>query len=295
MKTGKSFVQHDTCKVCAFCVSVCPNALLEVSDEKKIIFRPEFSNLCVTCGHCMAVCTTNSINIEGLSYEIDIFDVEKKTDEFDFFSFVQNRRAIRNYKSKPLTDEIINKIIEGMSLAPMGFPPHKISVTVVTNKEVIDKAQKIMVDFYAMLGKMLQNPIANFFIKRKISAEQYSTIKNHVVPSLSERIDFYNERKIDAIMRDAPAIFLLHADKFAENHSEDAMIALTYGILAAHSLNIGSCPVSLIPPAVNKDKQLKQLFKIPDNNEVVASFIAGYAKYPYKKGIKRKLPKVDFI
>ncbi len=295
MEKNQSYVNHETCKACAFCVKACPNSLLELTTEKKIVFRPEFSDLCVTCGHCMAVCPTASMHIEGLDYERDFYDVPKKSQPFDFMDFVKNRRAIRNYKSKPLPDDVIDTILEGITMAPMGFPPHKTQVTVVTDKEVLQKAQKIMTKFYIDLGKMMKKSFIRFMMKRKVSEETFSTIKNHVVPSLSDRIDFYEENKIDAILRNAPVLFIFHASKTSENHSEDAMIALTYGVLTAHSLGIGTCPISLVISAVNRTPELKNLFKIPEENEVTASFVAGYAKYPYVRGIKRDLKAVHRI
>ena len=59
----------------------------------------------------------------------------------------------------------------------------------------------------------------------------------------------------------------------------DIVIALGYALLKAHSLGIGATAIDLIPPAIERTPYLRQLFQIPEENEVVASMILGYPKH----------------
>jgi nitroreductase len=99
----------------------------------------------------------------------------------------------------------------------------------------------------------------------------------------------------DAITRNAQAMILFHADKQSDNFRSDIFIALGYALLKAHSLGIGATAIDLIPPAIEKTPYLKQLFQIPEENEVVASMILGYPKYKYKRAIKRQLKSIIWI
>jgi ferredoxin len=63
----------------------------------------------------------------------------------------------------------------------------------------------------------------------------------------------------------------------------------------AHSLGLGATAIGLIGPAINQSKPLRQLFRIPEGNEVVESMIAGYPKFPFKRAIVRPRTKVTFI
>jgi hypothetical protein len=65
--------------------------------------------------------------------------------------------------------------------------------------------------------------------------------------------------------------------------------------LAAHALGLGATIIELIPAAIDKEKKLRKLFSIPDNNVVVASMIVGYPKYKYQRSIKRNLKSVTWI
>jgi hypothetical protein len=74
----------------------------------------------------------------------------------------------------------------------------------------------------------------------------------------------------DAFTRGAPAPLLFHADRDADNHTEDVFIALTYGLLAAHALGLGATAIGLVSGAMERSPELRQLLRIPAQNEVVA-------------------------
>ena len=42
------------------------------------------------------------------------------------------------------------------------------------------------------------------------------------------------------------------------------MISVTYAMLAAHSFGLGATIIGLISPAINKVKEIKELFQIPE-------------------------------
>lgn len=90
-------------------------------------------------------------------------------------------------------------------------------------------------------------------------------------------------------------MFLLHADRESGYHTPDTFIALTYGLLAAHALGLGATAISLVAGAIERVPDLRQMFQIPPENEVLASMIVGYPKYRFKRGIRRDLANVTWI
>jgi hypothetical protein len=53
--------------------------------------------------------------------------------------------------------------------------------------------------------------------------------------------------------------------------------------------------MDIIPPTIERNRELRRMFLIPEENKVVASMIVGYPKYKYKRGIKRDLKSVKWI
>jgi nitroreductase len=244
----------------------------------------------------MAICPTQSVIAPGLSYEKDFFDLPKSdVDSESFFNLISTRRAVRLYRKKPVPRDVLQKIVEAISLAPMGFPPHKVEITVVRRREDIERALPYMVKFYEDLQNWINNPIPRFFMKHKLTPEAFNTLKNHIVPMMKITLPDMKDGVEDIITRGAPSLFLFHANRAAENHSEDLFIDLTYGLLAAHALGLGATAISLVPPAVERIPELRNLFQIPKDNEVLGSMIVGYPRRRFKRGIRRQLANVSWI
>jgi hypothetical protein len=61
----------------------------------------------------MAICKTKSVLIDGLSYETDFFELPKTNPDSPkgaFFELIYTRRAIRNFKDKPVPKALLEKI-----------------------------------------------------------------------------------------------------------------------------------------------------------------------------------------
>lgn len=290
-------IDQETCTVCGSCAEVCPNRILQVNDSKQIVFKQELLWTCFRCGHCMAICPTSSVYIPGLSYEKDFYPAVKAGPNAyeDYERLIASRRAVRNFKDKAVPHELLEKIVEAIRMAPPGFPPLKTEVTVIEDPEMLKAALPMMIRLYEYLLKALQNPIARQIVKKSAGREKFITLQKHVAPLLKARMADLKSGKEDTIMRRAPALILLHADRNSENYMPDIYIALTYGFLAAQALGLGASAMDLIPPAVEKSQKLRAFFKIPEGNEVVASMIVGYPKYQFRRGIRREMKSVTWL
>ena len=289
-------IDLETCKKCGLCAEVCPNQIIEWAEGKTPGFRGDRVPLCIQCGHCMAVCPTQSITTGGLSYGKDFFDLPLGgLGECDFFNFLSSRRSVRNFQDKPVPKEMLQRILDAVALAPMGFPPHKVEVTVVQTRATLRKALPHLAKLYGDLRKYMKNPLIRFLMKKKMKPDIFKTIQNHILPAMEKGLPEMREKGTDILTRGAPALLLFHARRDSENHTEDIQVALTYGLLAAHSLGLGASAIGLIPPAVERNKDLRRLFQIPGENEVLGSMIVGYPKIPFKRGIQRKLAEITWI
>ncbi|MHA1767858.1 MAG: nitroreductase family protein [Promethearchaeota archaeon] len=289
-------INSDTCKTCGLCAATCPNQIIVKNEFEEMVFRPERIHLCFKCGHCMAICPTKSVIIDGLSYEKDFFEFsECQYYENQFYKLISDRRSIRCFKDKSIPQDILKKIVDAISTAPISFPPSRTEITVVNNRDIIKKALPHFIHFYDKLRNMLKKPIIRFFMKREMNGEVFNTLKNHVLKILDVKLPYMKKNEEDAIIRNAPTIIIFHAKKNSESHTTDIHIAITYGLLAAHSLGLGATMIDLIPPAIERTNELRDIFRIPKDNEVIASMIVGYPKYTFQRGIQRNLANLTWI
>jgi hypothetical protein len=90
-------------------------------------------DLCMTCGHCVAVYPNDAIRLNGLSSRD--YDAVKDLvlDEVQLITLMRQRRSIRRYKNKPVPREIIEKIIAATQSAPTGTGQSSTGVIVIDN------------------------------------------------------------------------------------------------------------------------------------------------------------------
>ncbi|MCD6365976.1 MAG: nitroreductase family protein [Bacteroidales bacterium] len=280
-------INQSLCEQCKLCIEVCPVNIIAANKQGQVNFIREREHICLECGQCMAICTTKAIQVNGYSYEKDLFDLPKATVEYpQLIDFLSHRRSVRNFKDKPVPDEMIDKIIAAIDFAPYGSKPEKMHITVVNDRKKIEAILPGIEQFLNNIVKWVENPIISYFIRRKTGNETFNTIKNHLYPIA--KTGNYKLKYGDRITRGAPAILVFHAEAGAEEHTNNSMIYATYAMMAAQSLGLGATIIGLVPPAINKMKEVREKFGIPENHEAVISVIIGYPKYKYKRGIKRE-------
>jgi len=289
-----SAIKLDLCSNCTLCIEVCPCNIIGLNTKEEVYFIPERKSICLHCGQCMAVCGTKAITVNGLSYDNDFIDLpENKIDYKNFVDFLSNRRSIRNFKNKSIPDKMLNQILDSISYAPFGAEPEKVNVTIVNNKKKIESALPYIADFLDNIVKWIDNPIASYMIKKKKGQETFNTLKNHLYPIA--KLENYKLEFGDRITRNAPAIIIFHANRNAESHTNNSLIYATYVMLAAHSLGLGAAMIGIVPAAINKVREVRDIFKIPTENEAIMSVIIGYPKYKYKRTIKRRNQRIEWI
>ena len=289
----KNSINQELCKKCKLCIEVCPCNIIELKDEK-VTFIAEREKICLKCGQCMAICSTKAIEVKDLSYEKQLFDLpENKVLYNEFKDFLATRRSVRNFKDKLVSTEDLQKIIDSIAYAPYGSSPNKVNITVVNNRKTIESSLPYISEFLNNIVKWLESPFMRFVIKLKKGAETFNTINNHLYPIA--KLENYKLEYGDRITRNAPVIIIFHANKTAEEHTNNSIIYATYAMLAAHSLGLGATMNGLVPAGINKLKEVKNIFKIPENHEAVISLIIGHPKYKYKRAVKREKTNIRWI
>jgi nitroreductase/ferredoxin len=285
-------IDQTLCKSCGICTEVCPSKI--IGQNGRIHFKQEREHLCIECGQCMAVCPTKSICVDGLSYENDFNELPSNNSNYqDFIEILSTRRSVRNFKDRPVSDEVLDEIVNSVSYAPYGASPEKMEISIINNRETIKSALPYISDFYKGLEKMIENPIASIFLRKIAGKEGFRTIKNHLYPIAKG--GNYDLENWDGITRGAPAIITIHAAKDAEAHTNNGVIYATYIMLAAHAIGLGATMIECVIAAINRNKKLKEIFQIPEDNEAVMSVIIGHPKYSYKRTIKRNKHRIQKI
>jgi nitroreductase/ferredoxin len=291
-------IDGDQCNACGICAHVCPRHVTETIEregEKVTRVSPERIDLCMGCGQCAAVCPNGAIRVEGLDPMkfAPLREVGIGGDQL--LSLMEQRRSIRRYRDQSVPRDILDRIIEAAHRAPTGTGRSSTGVIIIDDPDILHKLSHLIHELYESLDKALGNPIARFFIKRRVGQKMLGTLEDFVMPGMRWYNRWYREKKGDEILRDCPALMLFHSPAMEPMGEANCVIAAFHAIFMAEVLGIGSCFNDLIPPACNRVDEIRGLLDLPKEREVHASLTLGYPKYRFKRTIPRRLVEVRYL
>jgi ferredoxin len=286
-------VDSETCNGDGLCVEVCPHGALELVDGSAatVESRAEF---CIGCGQCVAVCPTEAMRLHAMPDE-DFERLRRPSVDFDqFHEFLRTRRSVRLFKDREVAREDIDKILLAAATAPMGMPPHTTEVVVIDEVDELSFLLEALVNHYDGLIKSFSNPIGRMMIRLATGPETYGELRDHVVEAATYANEDYRRDGTDRYMYSAPALMIFHASRWGASYEESGHLVCHHAMLAALSLGLGSTIIGMIPPVVERSKELRARYGIPKDNRVLTSLILGHPKYRYRQGIRRQLAGVQF-
>lgn len=166
-----------------------------------------------------------------------------------FDELIIKRRSIRNYIDKPISQDIILKIIEDSTFAPSSSNEQPWKYIIVQNKalikEISDKAKATLLD------RILQNPSDYAGKYKKMLANSKYNI-------------FYN----------APCVVFIVGDKNLKNTKTNCSLAACYFMMSATAHGLGTCWINFATAIQSTD--LMQKLGISQSYEIVAPITIGY-------------------
>ncbi len=282
-------INEDFCNGCGLCVSVCTDFSLELKNEKVIESKNAVFG-CIACGHCMAICPKGAIEIHGRTMSpADLFDLPPKENVADYgqlMALYQRRRSVRYFKDNAIEPEKIFKIMEAARTAPMGLPPSDVNVLILDG---LDNTRAFAKDFCDYLEGMKWF-VSKWFLALmkpfwgKANDEMF---KGFVKPLFKVYTEGMKEGK-NLVNYDAPLAMYFYGSAYTD--PADPIVAATYAMIAAESLGLGTCMLGGIHPLIQNGKKarlLREKYGIKGTSREGLFVIFGYAKYNFKKGIRR--------
>jgi ferredoxin len=289
-------IDRDKCNGCGLCVTVCKDFGYQIIDKKVALTgTPLFG--CVGCGHCMAVCPTGAIGIYGRELSPDdLFNLPPKETNANYeqlLNLLKSRRSLREFTTKPVEKEVIDKIIDACLTAPMGIPPSDVHLLILDTKE---KVHHFSEDFCVFL-ESIKWFVSEWFmtIMRPFWGKSNDEMFRHFIKPVFQVYVENMKQGIDLVTYDAPLAIYFYGSPFTD--PADPLIAATYAMIAGESLGLGTCMIGGIHPFIQygkKSKKLREKYRIKFPSREGLFVIFGYPKIKYTKGIKRTFASVDY-
>ncbi|MDD4054186.1 MAG: nitroreductase [Bacteroides sp.] len=175
---------------------------------------------------------------------------------------ILNRRSVRSYKEKQVTQEHLDKIMRCAINAPSAMNKQSWQVRVVQNQE--------------LLKRMNQGFIA--YSKKNNPEKDFSSF---LEPDFS-------------IYHNAPTVIFIARTKDNSMSEIDCGLFVQNILLSAESMDIGTCVLGGLPRYLVEDKELVSLLDFPDTHELTIAVAMGY-KNEYPEAKPRDIEKVQYI
>ncbi|MGE5544609.1 MAG: nitroreductase family protein, partial [Bacillota bacterium] len=272
---------------------VCKSETLSLIDGQ-VLINPNSPLGCIGCGQCMMVCPAGCLTVDGRDVSpldlITIPTADTWATPEQLEALLLSRRSIREFEEREVSRELIDKIINIASTAPMGVPPSDVEILVFQGREKVQAFAEDMVQSF-LKSKRIINRFTLHLMRPFIGKEAYEVFTSFVIP-LFELIPQLRKEGIDWLLYDAPLAMLFHNSPYAD--PQDSVIAATYAMIAGQSLGMGSCMIGTICPVIKYDKKLKSKWGIPLKNQLGIVVIFGYPNIQYQKAIRRRFRRVNF-
>jgi len=159
---------------------------------------------------------------------------------------ISNRRSTRAYQAEQITDSELQQILDAALLAPSALNFQKWHFTVVQNKDMLDR-------IVITIAEHMKKSGIEALVKRAGNPEYHT---------------FHH----------APTVIIVSGDEESRYTQNDCSAAAQNILIAAESLNIGSCWIGSVRQLFTTEKadEFKKELGIPEGYVVVCALTLGY-------------------
>jgi nitroreductase/NAD-dependent dihydropyrimidine dehydrogenase PreA subunit len=267
------YVDPEKCNRDGFCVEACGRRLIEmgVADSVPTLIA-DAEELCLSCGHCVAVCPTGALALHTVSPE-DCPEIKKELliNLEQGEQFLRSRRSIRNYRDKPVERDKLNKLIQVSGYAPSAHNARPVHFLVIENRAEVRQLSGLVVDWMRMTIK--EDPA---------SAKEFRF----------DRVVAFWDAGRDPICRNAPHLIIAHAAESSRLSQVDCILALAYAELIAPLLGLGATWAGYMMNATNSYPPLVEALNLPKDHKCFGAMMVGYPKLKFVRMPLRDPPAV---
>lgn len=262
----KLIINTDTCTGCKLCKQVCIRDNIDIKNKTAFeLNNPE----CFECGHCMAICPTNSIRLKKYkNQENKIQDYNNlNINNEDFLELLKQRRSIRWFKKDKINQKTFNKLFEAVYYSP--------------------NAQNIQDTEFVVLDEKLDEFMNLVYDIIKIEEDKFFRIKQ-----LGQYLRGEGEYKNNPLLWEGKQLIL----GFSSNKA-NCLIANTRLELYANLLGLGGFYSLFILKAdeIDHERLINFFPEISKDKFMGSAFVIGYPRIKFRRTIPHEEVKLSFL
>ncbi len=267
-------IDASLCTRCGACINDCVANIITMAAVPTI--ADERKAECLGCQHCLAVCPEGAVSVLKLDPADSIPLKGEYYDPARLELLMRGRRSVRQFSNEPVSAEVLNKLLEGMSYAPTGVNYRKRKISVIASKNVLDT-----------------------FRDKTMFALKKAVDENRIPEQVSWLADFVDMWFIDGrdgVFRTAPHLITVSGPKDLPTNMADSLIALSYFDLLAQSYGVGTVWAGLIYAIIAfLEPELQKDLGIPEDYQPGYCMLFGNPSVHYARTAQHQPEDVTII
>lgn len=265
-------VDTDRCTRDGICVAECPTRIIALTPADAIPRVPaEAEGACRHCGHCVAVCASGAITLDGIRAEqLRPVRSDLPLGPDHVADFLRARRSIRTFTPRPVARETLAALLDIARFAPSASNRQPVTWLIVDDPAEVRRLASLAVD-WMRANVPSQPPVAQRNAQRFIAGW---------------------DAGLDMVCRGAPCLLIACAAADYPWAAADCAIALTYVELAAPSFGLGTCWGGIFTNAARQWQPVQDALVLPADLAVFGALLIGHPRYRYRRVPMRNAARV---
>ncbi|MCB2193340.1 MAG: nitroreductase family protein [Deltaproteobacteria bacterium] len=261
-------VDQEKCNKDGLCALDCPIGIITMDGPDGFPVPVEgFEELCINCGHCVAVCPHEAISQGGITPRQCLpLDAPSLSPE-QTAQLLKGRRSIRRYKDQPLEQSTIQRLLDMARYAPSGHNIQPVKWLVISGRDKLMDLAGIVVDWMRYLIKEQPEVAAALHLDRAVAVWESGE---------------------DRILRGAPHLVVAYGEAKNVMAPVPCYLALGYLELAAYSLGLGACWAGYFNRAASTFPPMIEAVGLPEGMAPYGALMLGVPKYKHQRIPPRK-------
>jgi nitroreductase/NAD-dependent dihydropyrimidine dehydrogenase PreA subunit len=287
------FIITEKCTGCGLCAQTCFCFVLEMQGGKAALSNKKVLPCC-NCGHCISVCPAGALVDSGAETDgYPDFNPKSLPSARALQTLFRSRRSVRRYKNKPVSREVIERILDAGRYAPTGGNRQDVGYIVIDSREKIQRLSDMTLSFTLKYFSLLENK-ALAKIGTLMIGEEAIEVPLNYLPVIRSFKELRREGE-DRVLYHAPVLILVHANKWDDIAGFGCVAALYQASLMAHILGLGCCFNGFVQIAAYRERKMKDWLGIPWNHKCYGAMTIGYPAMKFKRMVSRQGAKVRWI
>jgi nitroreductase len=206
--------------------------------------------------------------------------------------FLQSRRSTRTFHERPVSRDILEKLIDAGTHAGTASNAQTEGFVVIQNKDTLQELEGLVVEAMWRRLRILGNPAGRALATLKYGRE----VTGKSLHYFDRFRDIIKSGTVaGSIFRGAPTVIAVEGLRANKSVCQNAAIAARNMEILALSLGLGTCWAGFLLVAADMTPRIGTYLGLPRDRNVYGALMVGYPKHRYGRRIPRSTRTVRWI